>query len=193
MNESTNNIFKALAKAQSEFGPVIKNRKANYGLYADLGAILDVVRPALNRNGVFLSQKVTSQEDGVVVETILGHESGETLSSGPLFMPVGDVRGSKAQAFGSARTYACRYSLSAFLGIAADDDDDGQSAGMSAPQPQAKPSAQTVSPDLLQAAEDAVKEGAESYKAFFERLGNESCKALVKSGYHARFKNQLGL
>ena len=193
MNESATNIYKALAKAQAEFGPVVKNRKANYGMYADLGAILDVVRPALNRNGVFLSQKVTSQEDGVVVETILGHESGETLSSGPLFMPVGDVRGSKAQAFGSARTYACRYSLSAFLGIAADDDDDGQSAGMSAPQPQAKPSAPAISPDLLQGAEDAVKEGADAYKAFFGRLGNDARQALTKSGYHARFKNQLGI
>lgn len=192
MNESATNIYKALAKAQAEFGPVVKNKTAAYGRYADLNAILDVVRPALNRNGVFLSQKVTSHEDGVVVETILGHESGETLSSGPLFMPVGEVRGSKAQAFGSARTYACRYSLSAFLGIAADDDDDGQSAGMSAPQQQ-KTQAPAISPDLLQAAEDAVKEGREAYEAFFERIGPKARTALAHSGYHARFKNQLGL
>lgn len=191
MNETTN-IYKALAKAQAEFGPVVKNRNANYGRYADLGAILDVVRPALNRNGIFLSQKVTSQEGGVVVETILGHESGETLSSGPLFMPVGDVRGSKAQAFGSARTYACRYSLSAFLGIAADDDDDGQGAGMSAPQPQ-KPQAPGISPDLLQGAEDAVKEGLAAYQSFFASISKEARDALIKSGYHARFKNQLGV
>ena len=188
MNESATNIYKALAKAQAEFAPVVKNRKANYGMYADLGAILDVVRPALNRNGIFLYQKVMSQEDGVVVETILGHESGESLTSGPLFMPVGDVRGSKAQAFGSARTYACRYSLSAFLGIAADDDDDGASAGTIETKPHNK-----LSTDLLQGAEDAVAEGAKSYEAYFKSLSGEARLALINSGYHTRFKNQLGI
>ena len=188
MIESASNIYKALAKAQAEFAPVVKNRKANYGMYADLGAILDVVRPALNRNGIFLYQKVISQEDGVVVETILGHESGESLSSGPLFMPVGDVRGSKAQAFGSARTYACRYSLSAFLGIAADDDDDGASAGTIDTKPHNK-----LSTDLLQGAEDAVAEGAKAYEAYFKSLSGEARLTLINSGYHTRFKNQLGI
>ena len=188
MNESATNIYKALAKAQAEFAPVVKNRKANYGMYADLGAIIDVVRPALNRNGIFLYQKVTSQEDGVVVETILGHESGETLSSGPLFMPVGEVRGSKAQAFGSARTYACRYSLSAFLGICADDDDDGATAGEIASSPKPK-----ISADLLQGAEDSAAEGADAYRSFFRSLRSEARLSLINSGYHTRFKNQLGI
>ena len=187
MNETTNtSIFKALAKAQSEFGPVIKNRKANYGNYADLGAIIDVVRPALNRNGIFLSQKISSDEKGVVVETILAHESGESISSGPLFMPVGAVKGSQAQAFGSARTYACRYSLSSFLGIAADDDDDGRSAGMQ--QHAALPNQQCEVPEeLLLKAKDAVMWG--NYEEFFTKnISPAQRKLLDKSGWHAKLK-----
>lgn len=187
MTESKS-IYQALAKAQSEFAPIVKNRKANYGRYADLGAILDAVRPALNRHGLFLRQSVTSNAEGILVETIIGHESGETISSGALFMPVGEIRGSMAQAFGSARTYACRYSLSAFLGVAADDDDDGATAGhvVSTPKPK-------ISADLLQGAEDAVAEGAEAYKAYFRSLGAQARKALIDNGYHTRFKNQLGI
>ena len=186
MAENTSSIYKALAKAQSEFGTVVKNRKANYGNYADLGAILDVVRPALNRNGSFLSQKVSSDSNGVTVETILAHESGESISSGPLFMPVGSVKGSQAQAFGSARTYACRYSLSSFLGIAADDDDDGRSAGM---QQHAKLPHQDcdVPEDLLIKAKDAVMWG--NYEEFFtKKISNDQRALLTKSGWHAQLK-----
>ena len=115
-------IFDALAAAQSEFGPVRKNAKANYGKYATLDEILAATRPALNRHGIFLCQKVEAADGGLTVETLLCHK-GETLTSGKLFMPITAVKGGNAaQAMGSARTYACRYSLASFLGIAADDD-----------------------------------------------------------------------
>lgn len=187
MTESKS-IYQALAKAQSEFAPVVKNRKANYGRYADLGAILDAVRPALNRHGLFLRQNVTSNSDGILVETIISHENGESISSGQLFMPIGDIKGSKAQAFGSARTYACRYSLSSFLGVAADDDDDGALTGNVETKSNSK-----ISTDLLQGAEDAVAEGPKAYEAYFRNLSSEARLALINAGYHSRFKNQLGI
>ena len=129
-------LYAALAKAQAAFKEVKKTKKANYGMYADLTAILDAVRPALNSNGCFLYQDVRSLKGHVGVRTIIAHESGQTLESSELFMPADAGGKNAAQAFGSARTYACRYSLSSFLGIAADDDDDGQSA---AAAPQAAP------------------------------------------------------
>lgn len=120
-------IFEALAAAQAEFKAPNKTKKAAYGMYADLAEILAAVRPALNAHGIYLFQKVTSDGVNVSVETVLGYKTGEVLSSGVLTMPV--VRlgssSSSAQGIGATRTYACRYSLSTFLGIAADDDNDG--------------------------------------------------------------------
>lgn len=127
----TAELFKALAAAQAEFTTPRKTRKANYGYYADLAEIFASVRPALNRHGLCVYQSVMSDPDrgGVSVETVIAHESGESISSGRLWMPCVQTKGGNAaQAFGSAETYARRYSLTAFLGLAADDDDDGQSA-----------------------------------------------------------------
>ena len=129
MNDNTEHasIFEALAAAQAEFKAPNKNKEAAYGMYADLAEILAAVRPALNAHGIYLFQKVTSDGVNVSVETVLGYKTGEVLSSGVLTMPV--VRpgysSSSAQGIGATRTYACRYSLSTFLGIAADDDNDG--------------------------------------------------------------------
>ena len=57
------------------------------------------------------------------------HESGQWLAS-ECRMPY-DNTGSKntVQSMGSAITYARRYSLSALVGVVADDDDDGKVHG----------------------------------------------------------------
>lgn len=56
--------------------------------------------------------------------------SGEYIIYNPLSMP---VQRKDAQAFGSAETYARRYSLSAAFGVSASKDDDGQQATKAAP------------------------------------------------------------
>jgi len=70
----------------------------------------------------------------VTIETILIHTSGETLSGGLLHVPASK---NDPQGYGSALTYARRYSLMATCGIAAEDD-DGNAA--SKPATYAKPS-----------------------------------------------------
>ena len=86
-------LFEALAAAQAEFLPVTKNKyylRSKGGpkiWYAELSEILAAVRPALNRHGIFLFQRVETAQAGVTVETVVAHASGETLSSGKLFMP----------------------------------------------------------------------------------------------------------
>ena len=207
-------VFRDLADAQAEFAPVVFNRvnPAFHNRYADLAAILAAVRPALNRHGLFLSQRVTSTGGSVEVETLLMHRSGETISSGILSIPV-DVRGgNRAQAFGSARTYACRYSLSSFLGVAADDDDDGNAcapaapvapkakkpfpkpapatkeASTPAPAPAAKPEASKPSDELIKNSRAAAMNGMATYKSYFSGLKKEEQKALVASGAHAENK-----
>lgn len=195
-------VYGDLADAQAEFAPVVFNRvnPAFKNRYADLAAILAAVRPALNRHGLFLSQRVTSTGGSVEVETVIMHKSGETISSGILSIPV-DVRGgNRAQAFGSARTYACRYSLSSFLGVAADDDDDGNACAPVAPvapkakkpfpkpAPAAKPEASKPSDELIKNSRAAAMNGMANYKSYFSGLKKEEQKALVASGAHAENK-----
>jgi hypothetical protein len=93
--------------------------------YADLASIMDAVREPLAANGLAVSQSVANDANGVSVTTTLLHESGETLVSEPCWLPVGKK---DPQGYGSAITYARRYSLASLLGIVADEDDDGNAA-----------------------------------------------------------------
>lgn len=115
-------IAAALVKAQKAFGPALKTNTnpAFRSKYADLSACVEAVIDALNNNGIALVQQTHECENGVVVETVFVHESGETLSSGKLHVP---ATKHDAQGYGSALTYARRYSLMAACGIAPEDDD----------------------------------------------------------------------
>jgi len=129
-------IASALVKAQKEFGPALKTHTnpAFRSRYADLSACVEAVIDALNNNDIFLMQPTHECTDGVIVETIFIHSSGEQISSGKLHVP---ATKHDAQGYGSALTYARRYSLMAACGIAPEDD-DGNNASKPKPAP-AKP------------------------------------------------------
>lgn len=105
--------------------------------YADLGAVIAAIKPALIEHSLFFTQHPQPHPDGAAVETILHHASGESISLGILFVPANKK---DAQGFGSALTYARRYALQTAFGVPTEDD-DGNAAVRSAPQPQtaAKP------------------------------------------------------
>lgn len=115
-------ISSALVKAQKEFGPALKTASNPHfrSKYADLSACVEAVIDGLNNNGVFLMQSSHLCEDGVIVETVFIHESGEQVSAGKLHVPASKQ---DAQGYGSALTYARRYALMAACGIAPEDDD----------------------------------------------------------------------
>jgi len=75
---------------------------------------------ALNNNGIYLLQRNYDCPDGVKVETVFVHESGEMLETGVVHFPA--VK-HDPQGYASALTYARRYSLMAAAGIAPEDDD----------------------------------------------------------------------
>jgi hypothetical protein len=136
-------IAAALVKAQKEFGPALKTStnpafrsSSSGGKYADLAACIEAVIDGLNNNGIYLMQLNEERENGICVQTIFIHESGEQLSSGSLYVPAAKH---DPQGFGSALTYARRYSLMAACGIAPEDD-DGNMATKTAPS-QAAPKA----------------------------------------------------
>jgi hypothetical protein len=115
-------IASALVKAQKEFGPALKSSTNPHfkSKYADLAACIEAVIDALNNNGIALVQQLSECESGVIVETLFIHESGEIFNCGKIHIP---ALKHDAQGFGSALTYARRYSVMAACGIAPEDDD----------------------------------------------------------------------
>ena len=115
-------IASAFVKAQADFGPALKtNTNPHFkSKYAGLDACVEAVIDALHKHGIGLMQRTLPCESGVTVETVFLHTSGETMSSGPLHVP---AQKADAQGYGSALTYARRYSLMAACGIAPEDDD----------------------------------------------------------------------
>jgi hypothetical protein len=136
-------IASALVKAQKEFGPALKSstNPAFRSRYADLSACVEAVIDALNNNDIFMMQPTHECDNGVIVETIFIHSSGEQISSGKLHVP---ATKHDAQGYGSALTYARRYSLMTACGIAPEDDDANSAAKPKAAP--AKPVAQAAAP-----------------------------------------------
>lgn len=136
----TKALFPAFAKAQKDMGAALKTatNPAFKSKYADLGAVIEAVLPALHASGFALLQPPHSDGALVEVETILAHESGGYIRS------VLGVRPTKQdpQGIGSAITYARRYALQSIAGIA--PEDDGGNAA-SAPRQTAAPAPQAPS------------------------------------------------
>lgn len=117
-----NNIAKAFVAAKREFAPALKTSTNPHfrSKYADLAGCLEAVNEALLNHGIAIYQETSEDATGVTVETVFLHESGETLRGGKLHVPASKQ---DAQGYGSALTYARRYSLQAACGIAPEDDD----------------------------------------------------------------------
>lgn len=177
-------IASALVKAQKAFGPALKTSSNPHfrSRYADLSACVEAVIDALNNNGIAMMQRVTPSDTGVIVETMLIHESGETISNGQLHVPASKH---DAQGYGSALTYARRYSLMAACGIAPEDDD-----GNAASKRPAAPAVPTPDiTDFLSAIEASANsdELAQVYKeAFAACQGNQALQAKVMAAKKAR-------
>lgn len=166
-------IAAALVKAQRAFGPALKT-KTNPHLkakYADLGDCIEAVIDGLNNNGIALMQQTHECESGILVETIFIHESGEVFSAGKLHVPA--VK-HDAQGYGSALTYARRYSLMAACGIAPEDD-DGQATSKKTPkQLDGYPEYEA---ETLPAMREAALQGNEALVSAFQALPKSAHKA----------------
>lgn len=125
-------IASALVKAQKAFGPALKTATNPHfkSRYADLAACVEAVIGGLNDNGIALIQRNYLDDNGVTVETVFVHESGEMMECGKLHVPAAKH---DPQGYGCALTYARRYSLMAACGIAPEDD-DGNAGSKPAPK-----------------------------------------------------------
>jgi ERF superfamily len=113
----------ALVAAIGELSNVAKTANNPYfkSKYAPLDAIIEATRPILNKHGLAVTQQPIFMEGTAGVETTILHKGGYSTTS-TLLLPLKDQ---SPQGVGSAITYARRYALAAVLGIASEDDDDG--------------------------------------------------------------------
>jgi hypothetical protein len=119
-------IAEALANAQAELTDPAKDSVNPHfkSRYADLASILKCVRPVLARHGIAVTQTTGITDSGAVILITALMWRGESIIGR---YPVAPVK-ADPQGYGSAMTYARRYALQAIVGVAADDDDDGNAA-----------------------------------------------------------------
>jgi hypothetical protein len=124
------NLLKSLSQFHASCGPVTKEANNPFfkSKYATLDAIQEHIRTPLQKCGLTITQaNKVADGQAIVVTTVWHVESGENLSSE---FPV-VVGKNTAQEYGSAVSYAKRYSLSGLLNLTIqDEDDDGNKASI---------------------------------------------------------------
>lgn len=126
-SDAIDQLATALAKAQAEMAAAPKSAINPHfkSKYAPLNEVIGVAK-VLAKHGLSFVQPATTIDNSsvVMVETVLLHSSGQWISETISLRPQQNT----PQGIGSALTYARRYGLSSLLGIAADEDDDGNAA-----------------------------------------------------------------
>ncbi len=186
MNQSPqlDQLFTALAKAQGEMSAAAKDCANPFfkSRYADLSSVWTACREPLSKNGLSVLQIVQSSDLGDVLHTTLGHSSGQYMTS---TMPIRIKTDGKndIQALGSTITYLRRYALSAIVGVAPDDDNDGNGSSYKV-QPKAEPAivpVPLISKDELSTLRDAMPQcGSEFNAKVMEWLATKGVFALDK-------------
>lgn len=118
-------LFKALANFQQEVGSVKKDSKNPFlkNKYSSLDEMIKHCSPLLTKHGLSIIQLISDSG----VNTMLCHESGETIETGNKLMPVQVTKGiSHGQAEGVVITYTRRYQYAGILNLSTEEDTDGQ-------------------------------------------------------------------
>ena len=135
-SEKIGELIGALAKAQAEFTPSVKDSSNPYynSKYADLSAVLGAVRPSLNKHEIFVTHNLESDLERQVAIVTVGLYHHEQFIEVTVEAPAvgrakkeefGAGSGTKfdVQTLGAAWTYLRRYTLQAICGLASEDDD----------------------------------------------------------------------
>ncbi len=158
-SESITNLVGALVVFQGKMTAVKKDATNPFykSRYATLDTIWETIRKPLSENGLSVAQTMDIENGKDVLNTTLYHTSGEWISGMQSVNPVKD----DPQSLGSAISYARRYSLSALLGVVADEDDDANIATKleaKSDKPKAEPKSmeKPVSPETPQKNESNI-------------------------------------
>lgn len=191
-SQSIQNIVPALIKFQKDVEDPKKDAaNAHFRMkYVTIDNLIKTIKPTLAKHDLAFTQDVTSEGGLVVVTSTLYHKSGEWLRA-VTRLPVDKQT---PQGTGSAFTYAKRYSLSALLGISADEDDDGNRAEDEAKKKAVKvEEAKKELPDHLKrlyALSESKKWSVQEITSFLkeafgvdssQKLSKEQCEILIKT------------
>lgn len=126
-SDSIKELATALAKAQAELkNPPFDSKNPHFrSNYASLASVRDTIMPVFARHGLSIIQNVRSSDKGVACTNLVLHQSGEWIETDPFEVPADKQN---AHGYGSACTYARRFSLMALAAVVGDIDDDGNEA-----------------------------------------------------------------
>ena len=184
-SEKINEIAEALHQFQQVAENVVKDGTNPFfkSKYATLENVLAVTKNAMADVGLSFSQF----PDGDGLYTLIMHKSGQWIGAHAAM----ELKGHTPQDQGSAITYLRRYALSAALGLATEDDDDGNAASKAKPVAAAKPVAPKKIADQREVQKKRIKDlidaillvpfsSGEEYKSYVkENTGYE----LVEENY----------
>jgi len=175
----------AMAKAFAQIEGAVKGKTnpAFRSKYADLSSVVDAVKPALAEHGLWFRQVTHNVDNGVCVETVIHHASGESLSCGQLYVP---ATKQDAQGYGSALTYARRYSLMAAFGVPAEDDDGN--AGSKNPPPRTDDTNAVEANLILGSLREAAMGGVDALQERFRAIPKSPTKLAVWERHSAALK-----
>lgn len=140
-SEQINDVMTALAKAQGQMEPAIKDSSNPHfkSKYADLASVWEACREALSKNGLAVTQTMDFVGEKQVLITTLGHSSGQWIKS-IIALP---IQKPGPHELGSCLSYCRRYALAAMVGVYQDDDDAN-----AAQKPYTKPKPQFEQPKV---------------------------------------------
>jgi len=176
----------ALAFAKIEAATKSANNPHFRSKYADIGAVIDAIKPALVNHGLFFTQHPQPSEGGVTVETVLHHAGGESVSLGSLFVPANK---NDAQAFGSALTYCRRYALVTAFGVPTEDDDGNAAARRGHGEERTVSPRQPITDEQVVRLQSLIKATSSNTNAFCNLLGVQKLPDITAN----RFDEALGL
>jgi hypothetical protein len=173
----------AMAKVQEAIGCAIKGSVNPHfkNKYADLTAVWETWQAVGPANGFSVMQfpgHYDAEGKSMAMDQIVIHSSGQWVQS-ELSIPLSKA---DAQAYGSANTYARRYSLAAAVGICPDDD-DGNAASSRAPQ--REQSQESVSAEQAAELRRLVKEARTDEPTFCKQGGVSKIENIAASDFEA--------
>ena len=167
-------LLKALLTAQKRIEGAQKDSTNPHfrSKYADLESVMDAIKTPLNDAGIIITQPIENIGGEWCITSKLTHaESGQEISCS---MPILSKDAGDPQKWGSAVTYARRYTLSSLVALPALDDDGNEAAkGKQKPAPTPPPPRTEITEEQKQA------NFAKACAPEIERIGPEKWATLL--------------